>query len=258
MDISDMNLSVRDFNAVKRFGINSTGELIERLPDFCKEHRRTGAKVTEALHKLGLLPFHLGEWVEPERCTEELAPEEFQEGAFIIMGFPTESRDWRKVVMIIKIDGDQLYFIDGKSDLMHHTIGDRTCWRIAEGYVQELEVPEPPAEHPDILSIESTCFVAMRCEFNAMLQKTLGSMIRRESDEATLTLKLHLRLNHTSDSLQRTVIRPDITHKITSAITVKDDLSGAMQGDYELLYDNDADRYFMRELPSDDGQMCLF
>lgn len=132
MDIADLNLSVRDFNAVKRFGINSTEELIERLPDFCKEHRRTGAKVTEALHKLGLLPFHLGEWIEPERCAEELATEEFREGTFIIMGFPTESRDDRKVVLIIKIDGDQLYFIDGKSDLMHHTIGDRTCWHIAE------------------------------------------------------------------------------------------------------------------------------
>ena len=150
MEIADLNLSVRDFNAVKRFGINSTEKLIERLPDFCKEHRRTGAKVTEALHKLGLLPFHLGEWVEPERCAEELTPEEFQEGAFIIMGFPTESRDDRKVVLIIKIDGDQLYFIDGKSDLMHHTIGDRTCWHIAEERGQApgatrlemLDVPE--------------------------------------------------------------------------------------------------------------------
>lgn len=130
MDIAELNLSVRDFNAVKRFGINSTEELIERLPDFCKEHRRTGAKVTETLHKLGLLPFHLGEWVEPERCAEELAPEEFREGAFIIMGFPTESRDDRKVVLIIKIDGDQLYFIDGKSDLMHHMIGDSKVWHI--------------------------------------------------------------------------------------------------------------------------------
>lgn len=142
MDISELNLSVRDFNAVKRFGINSTGELLARLPDFCKEHRRTGAKVTEALHKLELLPFHLGEWVEPERCAEELAPEEFREGAFIIMGFPTESRDWRKVVMITKIDGDQLYFIDGKSDLMHHTIGDRTCWHIAEERGHETFISE--------------------------------------------------------------------------------------------------------------------
>ena len=85
MEIADLNLSVRDFNAVKRFGIQSTEELIERLPNFCKEHQRTGAKVTEALHKLGLMPFHLGEWVEPERCAEELAPEELLEGAFIIL-----------------------------------------------------------------------------------------------------------------------------------------------------------------------------
>lgn len=283
MEIAELNLDVRDFNAVKRFGINSTGELLARLPDFCKEHRRTGAKVTEALHKLGLLPFHLGEWVEPEHCAEELAPEEFREGAFIIMGFPTESRDDRKVVLIIKIDGDQLWYIDGKPDILRHTIGYRTCWHIAEEIgdamakhreevwedvrVSEeteesaapetaVNVPETLVQH-DFLSLESDCFIELRQEFDAMLQKTLASMIRRDSDDATLTLKLHLRLDHTSDSLQRAVIRPDISHKITSAIMVKDDLNGRVNGDYELLYDAAAERYLLRELPPEEGQLSL-
>ena len=142
MDISELNLSVREFNAVKRFGINTTEELIERLPEFCRHSKKAGAAVTEQLHKLGLLPFHLGEWVEPERCGDELLPEEFREGEFVIMGFPTESRDWRKVVLIIKIDGTEMYFIDDKRDLMHHTIGDRKCWRIAGERGQAPAVPE--------------------------------------------------------------------------------------------------------------------
>jgi hypothetical protein len=191
--IAELNLSVRDFNAVKRFGIQSTEELIERLPNFCKEHRRTGAKVTEALHKLGLLPFHLGEWVEPERCAEELAPEEFREGAFIIMGFPTESRDWRKVVMITKIDGDQLYFIDGKSDLMHHTIGDRTCWHIAQERGQapdqtELEqigVPEfyrkQLAEH-GITSLAALLGCGMLTTLCRAMPSAVGSVFQHSRD----------------------------------------------------------------------------
>jgi len=193
VDIAELNLSVRDFNAVKRFGINSTEMLIERLPDFCKEHRRTGAKVTEALHKLGLLPFHLGEWVEPERCAEELAPEEFREGAFIIMGFPTESRDDRKVVLIIKIDGDQLYFIDGKSDLVHHTIGDRTCWHIAQERGQapdqtELEqigVPEfyrkQLAEH-GVTSLAALLGCGMLTTLCRAMPSAIGSVFQHSRD----------------------------------------------------------------------------
>ncbi len=50
MDILELDLSVRDFNAVKRFGINTTEELIERLSDFCLTSRKTGAKLMEVLH----------------------------------------------------------------------------------------------------------------------------------------------------------------------------------------------------------------
>jgi rhodanese-related sulfurtransferase len=119
-----------------------------------------------------------------------------------------------------------------------------------------VNVPETLVQH-DFLSLESDCFIELRQEFDAMLQKTLASMIRRDSDDATLTLKLHLRLDHTSDSLQRAVIRPDISHKITSAIMVKDDLNGRVNGDYELLYDAAAERYLLRELPPEEGQMSL-
>lgn len=131
MDISELDLSCSDFNAVKRSGINTTDELIERLPEFCLTARKTGAKVMEALHERGLLPFHLGEWVEPDRCGETLRPEELHEGEFVIFGFPTESRDWRKVVLIEKIDGETVHYRDGSSGLPHTPIGARKVWRIA-------------------------------------------------------------------------------------------------------------------------------
>ena len=109
----------------------------------------------------------------------------------------------------------------------------------------------------DTLSIESPHFISMRTDLDAMLQKTVNSMIRRESDEASVTLKISLRLSHTADRLARSVIRPEITHKITSAITVKDNTDGRLQGEYELVYDSITERYVMRELPPEDGQLPL-
>lgn len=109
----------------------------------------------------------------------------------------------------------------------------------------------------EAISIESPCFTEMRTALNAMLQKTIGDMVRRNSDEGTVTLKISLLLTHVSDPYQRAVIMPRIGHKITSAITVKDNLSGALGDAYELCYDEEDEQYVMRELPSEDGQMAL-
>lgn len=76
MDLSELNLSVRDFNAVKRFGVNSVEELIERLPEFCGHAKNAAGRVTEALAECGALPYKIGEWVEPDECGEEIDPEE--------------------------------------------------------------------------------------------------------------------------------------------------------------------------------------
>ena len=40
MDIEDLGLSVRTYNAVKRYGINTTEELAERIDEFCKHVRK--------------------------------------------------------------------------------------------------------------------------------------------------------------------------------------------------------------------------
>ena len=132
MDLSELNLSVRDFNAVKRFGIGSVEDLIERLPEFCEHAKSTAGRVTEALHERGMLPFKLGQWVEPNQCGDAIEPEELETGDFVIMGFPTESKDWRKVVMIRGIEGDTLHYLDGAGGYPHGRLGDRRVWRIPQ------------------------------------------------------------------------------------------------------------------------------
>ena len=52
MDIEDLGLSVRTYNAVKRYGINTTEELAERIDEFCKHAPKYGAEAREALSKV--------------------------------------------------------------------------------------------------------------------------------------------------------------------------------------------------------------
>lgn len=132
MDLSELNLSVRDFNAVKRFGVNSVEELIERLPEFCGHAKNAAGRVTEALAECGALPYKIGQWVEPDECGEEIDPEELLPGELVIMDFPTESRDWRKVVLIRKIEDDVLHYLDGSGGYPHGRLGDRRVWRIRQ------------------------------------------------------------------------------------------------------------------------------
>ena len=142
MDLSELNLSVRDFNAVKRFGISSAEELVERLPYFCEHAKATAGRVTEALHECGMLPFKLGQWVEPDQCGEEIEPEELEAGEFVVMGFPTESKDWRKVVMIRAADGDDLLYLDGSGGAPHCRLGDHRVWSIRSEKEEDTSMNE--------------------------------------------------------------------------------------------------------------------
>lgn len=52
MDIEELGLSVRAYNAVKRYGVNTTEELAERIDEFCKHAPKYGAEAREALSKV--------------------------------------------------------------------------------------------------------------------------------------------------------------------------------------------------------------
>lgn len=54
--LEDLGLSVRTYNAVKRYGITTVDELSERIDEFCGHAPRFGAEAREAIEKLGSAP----------------------------------------------------------------------------------------------------------------------------------------------------------------------------------------------------------
>ena len=121
---------------------------------------------------------------------------------------------------------------------------------------QELEnVPETHTESASI-SIGSPLFTSMRTDLDAMLQKTIASMVRKESVEGSITLKINIGLYGVGDGSG--IIKPTVSHKVTASITSKESVDGYVSGDYVLDYDEDHERYTMRELPPDGGQLALF
>ena len=128
-------------------------------------------------------------------------------------------------------------------------------WNLIQHDDDDQDEEEEPADPSDPLSIESSCFTSMRCDLNAMLQKTVASMLEKSSDEAAVTLKISIGLFRSSDGSG--IIKPTITHKVTSAITSRETVDGYVSGDYALDFDEEHERYTMRELPPEGGQMTL-
>lgn len=54
MEIEKLGLSVRTYNAVKRFGINTVEELAERIDEFCKHAQKSGEEAREVLKNMEL------------------------------------------------------------------------------------------------------------------------------------------------------------------------------------------------------------
>lgn len=114
------------------------------------------------------------------------------------------------------------------------------------------------------LTMESEAFAALKSDFNQVLRRTLTNMERKESEQAELTLKLKISLEKDSapDFQQvqyqatRDIVKPTFTHKVSSVMQIKDEKSGVLGGNYELVWDKDQGDFFMR--PIDNGQISLF
>jgi len=118
----------------------------------------------------------------------------------------------------------------------------------------------------DILTInlDSNAFAAMKSDFNTILKRTLGNMQLKESNEATMTLKLNITLDEVDvrdfdaqyDSATKKVIKPTFVHKVSSVMQIKSEESGSFKGEYELVWDDETQEFVMR--PIYDGQTSIF
>lgn len=108
------------------------------------------------------------------------------------------------------------------------------------------------------LSLKGDTFTALKEDFDAVLARTLRNMESKGADEATITLKLGISLEKTTDfsgEEAEEVTKPSFKHDISSVMQVKDKKSGALTGDYQLVWDEDEGKYVMKRIG--DNQMTL-
>lgn len=105
-----------------------------------------------------------------------------------------------------------------------------------------------------VMNINNEVFAKMRTDFDSILNSTLKKMTGKGDDEATLTIKLVLTLDHEDgydsdsqcDDDAHDVIKPSVQHKITSVLTTKSNTSGETKGDEALYWDKESGMYVTR------------
>lgn len=109
------------------------------------------------------------------------------------------------------------------------------------------------------LSLNSDTFSILKDQFDKVLNRTVGNMQMKGADDAVVTLKLSIGLDTESRSTpdgNKDFVIPTFKHDISSVMQVKDKVSGQLVGDYQLVWDEDEQRYVMRTI--DNGQTSLY
>ncbi len=106
---------------------------------------------------------------------------------------------------------------------------------------------------------ENEVFETMWKNFDLMLERTIGSMVMRNADESTVTLKIGIALDRKNVPADgggfREVVQPSFKHDLSSVMQVKDKMSGTFKGNVELIFDQDG-KPIVRDI--DDGQMKIW
>lgn len=110
------------------------------------------------------------------------------------------------------------------------------------------------------LSLNSDAFTSLKNDFDSILRKTLSNMKEQENDIAEITMKLKITLEHDSVDMgydkQRPIIKPKFDHKVTSVMQMKDETSGCLNGDYEMVWDEEKKKYILTHIKT--RQVSMF
>lgn len=113
------------------------------------------------------------------------------------------------------------------------------------------------------LSIKSDVFNALTSDFDAIMRKTIMNMETKDSEEAEITVKVKVSLkkqeikcfNYATEGSMKNIIKPEFSHKVSSLMSIKNDLSGKLKGDFEIVYDKELGKYILRNIA--DGQVSI-
>lgn len=97
------------------------------------------------------------------------------------------------------------------------------------------------------LDFDSNTFEEMKKDMNFVLQRLIGNMQEKDSDEGSMTLKIDVTMvkefipNYDPDikGESREVSKPQFKHKVTSVVKINDEKSGSLNNEMELVMDED-------------------
>lgn len=109
------------------------------------------------------------------------------------------------------------------------------------------------------LSLNGDTFNGMKSDFDQLLRSLLTKMEESESEDATITVKVSVKLAPDQVNCggnMRDIIKPSFKHDISTVLQVKNKKSGNVGGNMEMVWDPKGHQYIMR--PIDNGQASFF
>lgn len=115
------------------------------------------------------------------------------------------------------------------------------------------------------LVLEDVTFEEARQNFNRVLQRLFRSMLDSGSSDGSITLKIDVSLtreyipNNDPDieGESREIHKPKFDHKVSSTVTVKDELKGNKNPEMELVWDEEKQMYVLAYI-ANTGQKSIF
>lgn len=103
------------------------------------------------------------------------------------------------------------------------------------------------------LDFDSDTFEDMKRDMTFVLQRLIGNMEEKGSNEGTMTLKIDITMikefipNYDTDieGETREVSKPQFKHKVTSAVKISDEKSGSLNNEMECIFDKETGTYVM-------------
>ena len=99
------------------------------------------------------------------------------------------------------------------------------------------------------INMDSELMQPLRTDMDMIMNRCLKTMHSTNNGEAVVTAKIKITLEREgvpTENGMRASIRPKFEHEVQSVIQAKDKKTGAMVGDYELVYDPEIDQFVAR------------
>ena len=112
---------------------------------------------------------------------------------------------------------------------------------------------------PMNLSLEGEAFAPLKKDFDNIIERTIGNMQMKATEEAVITVKLSVSLEKSTVSTAdgvREIIKPMFKHDVSSVMQLKDKATGQSNGKCKLEWDEDEGRYVLKDI--DDDQISMF